>query len=168
MTKSEQQTRFHDIYDRFQPMVLQLCTGFMKGDQEQAHDLCQEVFINVWRALPRFRGTSAHKTWLYRITVNTCLQFIRHQKRRSEVSLEGLENKITEEETKNDQARSTLYRAIGQLSELDRLMIMLVLDQLSYEDISEILGISEGNLRVKIHRTKTKLKNIIENERQYE
>jgi RNA polymerase sigma-70 factor (ECF subfamily) len=166
MTKEEQKQHFDKLHARYRPMVLQLCTGFVRGDTAQAADLCQEVFINAWRALAGFKGTSSHKTWLYRIAVNTCLQYLRKMKRRQEVPLQGLENQITESSGGRQEESRLLYRAIGQLDEVERLMIMMVLEQFTYEEIADILGLTQGNLRVKIHRTKNQLKKLIEHERQ--
>ncbi len=71
---------FASLYSEYNPMVVQMCLGFMKGDRDQANDLAQDVFVNVWNSLSRFRGESSHKTWIYRITVNTCLLHIRKDK----------------------------------------------------------------------------------------
>ena len=152
------------MYDQCQAMVLQLCTGFVKGEHQQAADLCQEVFINAWNALDKFQAQASFKTWLYRITVNTCLQHIRKEKKRIEVPLEGLENRLPQKQDTGSTQRQVLYQSIGQLTEVDRLLIMMVLEELSYEEISEIMGISAINLRVRIHRIKSKLKKIIQYE----
>ncbi len=156
----QKEVEFRQIYEQYKAMVLQICTGFVKGEPQQASDLCQEVFINVWNALDGFRGRASLKTWLYRITVNTCLQYIRKHEKRKEVSLEGLE-RLPEKQDADNIQRQVLYQAIGQLTEVDRLLMMMVLEELSYEEISEIMGISSSNLRVRIHRIKSKLKKII-------
>jgi len=151
---------FQSLYERHQRMVLTLCRGYMKGDLELANDLAQDVFVNVWNALSSFRGQASHKTWIYRITVNTCLLQLRREKRRSEVSLN--ESVHDREEERPSQPEQKLYQAIGQLEEVDRIIIMLVLDDLSYPEIAEMVGITENNLRVKIHRARTKLKTFMQ------
>ncbi|HCR52904.1 MAG: sigma-70 family RNA polymerase sigma factor [Cytophagales bacterium] len=148
-------------------MVLQMCRGFMKGDRDLAYDLAQDVFINVWNALPRYRAEASYKTWIYRITVNTCLLQIRKDKNRIKVPLETVASVAVADTT--SQAREDedlLYWAIGQLEEVDRLIIMMVLDEVDQEEAAQILGLTQNNLRVKTHRIKTKLKTLIENERQ--
>ena len=75
---------FETIYREHRPMVYQMCMGFMKGDSDLANDLSQEIFVNVWNGLSRFKGESSYKTWIYRITVNTCLQQIRKTKKQTE------------------------------------------------------------------------------------
>lgn len=156
---------FESIHQQYFPMVLQMCLGFVKGDYDKARDLSQEVFIKVWTHLDSFKGISSYKTWIYRITVNTCLQLIRKEKKSIILPIETIAHSFTEE-SKNDisEASSRLYKAIGQLNELDRLLIMMVLEGQEYEDISDVLGIQPTNVRVKIHRIKKRLKNILNHE----
>ena len=146
-------------------MVMQMCLGFSQGDTAKASDLTQEVFVKVWTHLDSFKGLSSYKTWIYRITVNTCLQLIKKEKKKSTVPIEVVQHRLTTE-TKTDltEARARLYRAIGQLNKIDRLVIMMVLEGQEYEDIAEVLGIQPTNLRVKIHRIKKRLKNILKHE----
>ncbi len=164
MSKKNQQL-FETIYKQCYPMVLQMCLGFMKGDNDLALDLSQEVFINIWNAFETFKGKSTHKTWVYRITVNTCLQYLRKEKKQKKIALEKIENTLTDnvQDRQQDQNK-TLYLAIGQLEDLDRLIIMMVLEEQDYDTISEVLGITPTNVRVKIHRIKKKLKKIVNNE----
>lgn len=157
---------FKTLHSQYHGMVLNLCRGFMKGDVEMACDLVQDVFINVWNALPKYRGEASYKTWIYRITVNTCLLQIRKDKNIFKVPIEAAfhatETGANTPQTENEQI---LYRAIGRLDEVERLIIMMVLEEVEYEEISRIIGITENNLRVKIHRIRTKLKTLIEYER---
>ncbi|MGZ5221015.1 MAG: RNA polymerase sigma factor, partial [Chitinophagaceae bacterium] len=146
-------------------MVLQICKGYMKGDDDLAKDLAQDVFINVWNALSKFRGEALHKTWIYRITVNTCLLYIRNNKNKQTASFDEVMD-ITRMPAadKDTNQYSSLYQAIGMLPELDRLIMMLLLEDLEYSEICEITGISSVNLRVKIHRIKIKMKEILKEE----
>jgi RNA polymerase sigma factor (sigma-70 family) len=152
---------FESLHASYQPMVLQMCRGFMKGDRDLAADLAQDVFINVWNALPGFRSESSHKTWIYRITVNTCLQHIRKSKDKNRLPLEHAGG-ITETPENEEQRAANLMRAIGQLENVDRLIIMMVLEELEYEEIARVMGISENNLRVKIHRIKLRIKTLLQ------
>lgn len=156
---------FDELYHQYKAMVFQLCTGFMKGDRELADDLVQEIFINIWNALPSYREEASHKTWIYRIAVNTCLQYIRKQKNRQNIPIESIlvTPHTSEEINKGDQFK-ILHNAIAQLDDVDRLIIMMVLEELEYDEISKVVGISEGNLRVKIHRIKQRLKKIMDHE----
>lgn len=156
----DQKNLFESLYQQYHPMVLQMCMGFMKGDAAQASDLAQEAFINTWMALPKFKGESSHKTWIYRITVNTCLQYIRKEKTRAKNELAAAMPEGDQSHA-ND-AHQDLYKAIGELAEIDRLIITMVLDDLEYEEIAKVVGIQETNLRVRIHRIKGKLKEKME------
>jgi RNA polymerase sigma factor (sigma-70 family) len=160
------ESTFHNLHSQYHAMVLTLCRGFMKGDVDQAHDLVQDIFVNVWNALPEYRGEASYKTWIYRITVNTCLLQIRKEKNRQRLPLEKVAH-VGEVDTThhNSEHENILYSAIGHLEEVDRLIIMMVLEEEEYEEIARIIGVTENNLRVKIHRIKAKLKTLIENER---
>lgn len=153
---------FETIYSQHHSMVLQMCLGYTKGDRDTANDLSQEVFISVWKNLHKFRGASSYKTWIYRITVNTCLQYIKKEKA-SPILNEDIRPTIADtDETANDDIQK-LYEAIGQLKKIDRLIIMMVLENQDYDTISEIIGIKPTNVRVKIHRIKKRLKTILNN-----
>jgi RNA polymerase sigma-70 factor (ECF subfamily) len=154
---------FEKIHLQYQPMVLQMCLGFMKGDRDQARDLSQEVFINTWTALPNYRGEASYKTWIYRITVNTCLMYIRKQKDKVRLPLEEVSGHEDDAGAGKREQSDELYVAIGRLEHVDRLIMMMVLDELEYDEIARIVGVTENNLRVKIHRIKLKLKTLLEN-----
>lgn len=147
-------------------MVHQMCKGFVKGSEDLAQDLTQETFINIWRSLEKFRGSSSYKTWIYRITVNTCLKFLRSNKSKLQTIISDHDASTEGESISSEQEPpyQSLYQAIGQLVELDRLVIMMVLDELKYHEIAEVMGMSEGNLRVKIHRIKKTLKKLLNHE----
>ncbi|MEO8933807.1 MAG: RNA polymerase sigma factor [Xanthomarina sp.] len=154
---------FETIYRQNHPMVLQMCLGFVKGDKDTANDLCQEVFISVWKNLDKFRGASTYKTWIYRITVNTCLQYVKNEKKERTFSTSEIEKQTSnfyEEKAIEDQVPK-LYHAIGQLKKIDRLLIMMVLENQDYDTISEVIGIKPTNVRVKIHRIKKRLETIL-------
>lgn len=147
-------------------MVFQLCLGFLKGDSDQAKDLTQEIFIQVWNNLDKFRQDSSPKTWIYRITVNTCLNYLKREKIHSAKLSEVSYNQETTDEIKfaeTDPVKA-LFQAMAGLSEIDRLITGFLLEEVPQEEIASILGITEGNLRVKIHRIKLRLKKLINHE----
>ncbi len=152
--------QFEIFYNEYRDMVNTLCLGYSKGDQELTNDLVQETFLNLWNALPKFERRSSPKTWVYRICVNTCLLHIRKNKNKKTEALETNHSSIAEE-SQWDKNYNELYQAIGQLKELDRIIIMLLLESLPYTEIAEITGITEGNLRVKISRAKRQLNKIL-------
>src|SRR5690606_11913035 len=151
---------FKQIFDANSKKIFHLCYGYT-GDTDAANDLLQETFLKVWQNLDKFRNKSLISTWIYRIAVNTCLTYLRSEKRQAKDELTDniIESKVEEFSEKNEQV-ALLYKSIAQLEENDRLIITMVLDELPYNEIAEISGISEGNLRVKIHRIKQKLTEI--------
>jgi len=148
---------FKEIFDANSKKIFHLCYGYT-GDKDSANDLLQETFLKVWQNLDKFRNKSLISTWIYRIAVNTCLTYLRSEKRQAKDELTDniIENKSEEYSEKNEQV-ALLYTSISKLEENDRFIITMVLDELPYHEIAEICGISEGNLRVKIYRIKQKL-----------
>jgi RNA polymerase sigma factor (sigma-70 family) len=148
---------FKEIFQANSRKIYHLCYGYT-GDDDSANDLMQETFMKVWQNLDKFRNQALISTWIYRIAVNTCLSYLRVEKRhpKDELTDNIIENKGEEISDKNEQV-SSLYRCISQLEENERLIITMVLDEVPYPEIAQISGISPGNLRVKIHRIKQKL-----------
>lgn len=156
---------FESLHQQYFPMVFQMCLGFVKGDYDVASDLSQEVFIIIWNKQDSFLGKSSYKTWIYRVTVNTCLQHIRKEKKKHYLSVSEIEQETPEsQDSEEHEKKMALYKAIGQLKELDRLIIIMVLEGQSNYDIAEILGINEGNIRVRVHRIKNRLKKSLRHE----
>lgn len=151
--------QFKDIYSNYSQKVHRLCLGYT-GDSMQADDLLQEVFIKVWENLEKFRGESQVSTWIYRITANTCLLYLRSNRKQTKVDLEKTALKISEETIDTENQIQLLYKCISELNEADRLIITLLLEEVPYSEIAEVISISEGNLRVKIHRIKQHLNSI--------
>ena len=155
---------FESLHKQYYAMVHQMCLGFVKGDYDVASDLSQEVFIIIWKKLDTFKEASTYKTWIYRITVNKCLEFIRKEKNKKTLPISNFEYELkVENKEEKTEDENELYFAIGQLKELDRLIIMMVLEGQESKDISEVIGINPINTRVKIHRIKKRLKNILNN-----
>lgn len=130
--------------------------AFTRADQD---DLFQEVAIQVWRSIPGFKGQCAVSTWLYRIALNTAMKWTRreqkHQQRNG--AHEHVEYLLQQNIQQEDSRLAWLYEEITHLNEIDRSLTLLLLDGFSYKEMSEILGISESNIGVKIHRIKKHL-----------
>jgi RNA polymerase sigma-70 factor (ECF subfamily) len=122
-------------------------------------DLFQDVAIQVWRSVPSFRGESAVTTWLYRISLNTALKWKKKERKHAEAkeSLDSVQNILQENRTAADDKLTWLYYEIAKLDEIDRSITLLLLDNLSYREMSEIMGISESNVGVRINRIKKHL-----------
>jgi RNA polymerase sigma-70 factor (ECF subfamily) len=160
MSKStEKHVLFKSLHEQYYPMVKQLCLGYMKGDTYAAEDIAQDVFINIWNGFDNFRSEASYKTWIYRISVNTCLLHIRNNKKKQATTeLNEVHFESTQEATYSEERFLSLYKAIGELPPVDRLIMMMVLEELPYEEIGTITGISQVHLRVKIYRIKNKIR----------
>ncbi len=154
-----QEQIFKEIFQANSKKIYHLCFGYT-GDDAAANDLLQETFLKVWQNLDKFRNQSMISTWIYRIAVNTCLTYLKKEKRQAkdELTPNIIENKEEDFEDKEKQEQvKTLYECISKLDENERIIITMVMDEVPYPEIADISGISEGNLRVKIHRIKHKL-----------
>lgn len=148
---------FTETYSQHAPQVLRMCMAYT-DDEAQAKDLLQETFIKVWQNLGNYRGDAKLSTWIYRIAVNTCLYHIRSMKNKTPVALQESFDKEDDTSAQlKEQHIAGLYKAINQLPEADRLIISMVLEEIPYDEIADAVSISEGNLRVKIHRIKQEL-----------
>ena len=125
------------------------------NDSEWARDLTQDAFIAVWKHLPGFRNEASVGTWIYRIATNICLRSVSKEQRtaRHELPLDVQEAPVPDIEEK----LKLLYKCIAQLKEAERIIISLVLEGLPHAQIAAIVGLSEGNVRVKVHRIKEQL-----------
>jgi len=125
----------------------------------------QEILIRLWKSYPSFRNQSAFSTWLYRVALNTAIDLIRKENLQPvHTELSQIEYNIPDHEHNIDsEKKETLYQAIGQLSDVEKAIIILYLEDYSYKEISEIIGISESNTGVKISRIKNQLIKILTN-----
>ncbi len=147
--------KFETIYKTYWQKVFRLCMGYV-NDSDTAKDLAQETFIKVWTQLPKFRNESSIGTWIFRIASNTCLRQIEKESKmpKSEFPRE-IKEEILETTIENDV--KFLYQCISELQEVERIIISLELEDMNQKEIAEIVGLSQGNVRVKIHRIKEKL-----------
>jgi RNA polymerase sigma-70 factor (ECF subfamily) len=145
---------FEDIYITYWPKIFRLCMGYV-NDHDLAQDMAQETFISVWQQLPKFRNEANIGTWIFRIASNNCLRQIEKQNRfpKAELSIN-----VTEEKQINIEPQvQYLYKCISELPETERIIISLELENVKQAEIASIVGLSEANIRVRIHRIKEKL-----------
>jgi len=134
------------IFNDYRDKILRLCFAYL-DDRSYAEDIFQEVLLAIWIGLKKFRNESGYGTWVYRITVNTIFLF---NKREGKRKTEGIRENIID---------SSVHEMEQKISkeEFDRILIGLYLEQLKYEEIGAILGISSSNVGVKISRIKDKI-----------
>ncbi|WP_320054774.1 RNA polymerase sigma factor [uncultured Acetobacteroides sp.] len=152
---------FEQIFQKNRDRVFRLCCLYT-GDADQRKDLMQDIFIRVWESLDSYRGDAAMSTWIYRIALNTCLTHVRSLKRGLQTRSipDGFDILDTEPPTGMEPSVEHLIRCINLLEPSDRTIIGLYLEDLPQREIADILGISEANIRVKIHRIKQRLSDI--------
>lgn len=152
-------SNFENIYKEQYSKVIRLCLGYVNGDDEMAKDLAQEVFIKVWEHLDSFRNESSISTWIYRITVNTCLLQLRSKSRT--IPLKNIDKSEADDqqeyEVQKEKKLGLLHACISNLTDDDKSIILLELEGLPQKDIAAVTGIKHEAVRVRIHRIKDKL-----------
>jgi len=163
MTSVEQEF-LHKI-EKHKGIIFKISKMYM-DDKDDRDDLFQEITYQVWEAYSGFRGESEFSTWLYRIALNTAIVFLKSEKKRSFINKEDFTvYKIIEDEYDHEKEEklSAMYKAINQLNPIDKAFIFYYLEDFSGKEIADQMGISEGNVRVKMNRAKNKLKDILNN-----
>jgi len=146
-----------------QNIVHKVCTLYT-NDRESHNDLFQEITIQLWKAYPKFRGDSKFSTWMYRVALNTAITLYRKSKKRVITQdYDSVIYKIKSEayDPTEEQQLSLMYDAIRELGDIDKALVFLYLEDKDYREISETLGITEVNARVKMNRVKNKLRTIL-------
>jgi RNA polymerase sigma factor (sigma-70 family) len=163
MQAMQREQRFIDLISTHQGLIHKVCSMYCDHEEER-RDLFQEVVLQLWRAYDGFRGQAKISTWMYRIALNTAITGFRKQKRRP--LLETLPDSSAllpsyDPDYEQDEKRKLLYQAINQLSEIEKAIVMLHLEDHSYDEIAEIVGITRNHVGVKLNRIKGKLRQIM-------
>ena len=158
METKELEKEFLTMIEAQKRTIYKVCYIYA-NDQNDLNDLFQETVLNLWKSFPRYRGDSTLNTWVYRIAMNTCITFLRRSNARPQIvpMTANVASMVAEDNETAGQLRE-LYRFISQLGKLERALILLWLEERSYEEIANILGITKTNVAVKLNRTKEKLK----------
>ena len=156
MNPKEQQ--FAQVVKDNRSTIYVVCYMF-SNDAEEVADLFQEVLVKLWNGYDSFQGKSDIKTWIYRVTLNTCVTRDRKKRRRNRAMLSMDVDYFDSQEQETAQVR-ILHERIARLQPLDRAIILLWLEQISYGEIGEIVGISAKNVSVRLARIRVQLKNM--------
>ena len=129
-------------------------------------DLFQEIIIHLWKAFPKFRSEAKFSTWLYRVALNTAISGYRKNKRTVDIADDAFPHDMMDNpyDFEKEEKLKQLYWSISKLSETEKAIVMLYLDDNSYEEMESILGIHQNNLRVKMNRIKEKLRKLTKEE----
>lgn len=149
----------------FAGIIIKLCRAYTNS-QEDFEDYYQEVCLQIWRSKENFREESEWSTWVYRISLNVCLTLLKKKKNNTQhfVSDSSPAEETEDNYAFSDESLNLLYAAIRKLSEIDRAVIMLYLEEKSYQEIADIIGTNPNNIGVRVQRIKTRLKKILDGE----
>jgi len=137
--------------------VYTVCYMFSK-DEEEIRDLFQEVMANLWHGFEKFAGRSSERSWVYRVALNTCISVNRQQQRRPATLLLNTSFNLFEDRDEDTSQVTQLHNSIARLQPVDRALVLLWLENLSYEEIGQIIGITTKNVSVRLFRIKEQLK----------
>ena len=153
---NQQETAFAQLVREQKSTIYTVCYMF-SSDQDEVADLFQEVLVNLWKSFPTFEGRSDVRTWVYRVALNVCVSLDRKKKRRKTVPL-TMDVNPYEDENPNSKQMELLRKRINKLGPFDRAIIMLWLENMSYDEIGQVVGISTKNVSVRLYRIKEELK----------
>lgn len=161
MTETAEQ-EFLQLVNKNQGIIRKVCHLYGRNDADK-DDLYQEIVIQLWKSFGSFRGEAKFSTWMYRIALNTAISNLRKQSRKVALSFPEfipVELADTDEEKIKEEKLKEMYAAISRLTEVEKAIVMLYLEDKTYDEMEEILGISSGTLRVKMNRIKEKLRTL--------
>ncbi len=161
--KPDQEQKFVKELEANQNIVHKICRAYTHNADDH-QDLFQEISIQLWKAYDKFRGDAKFSTWMYRVALNTAISLYRKSKRRiqtGELYDNVKELAYQEYDDTTERQLTSLYKAIHKLNDIEKALVLLYLDDKNYKEISSCLGISEVNARVKMNRTKIKLKKLL-------
>ena len=149
--------QFTRMVKEYRKTIYTVCYFFSK-DTEEVNDLYQEILINLWKGFPNYRGESSLKTWIWRVSLNTCSNQERKKKSRIQTVPLSIDIDLYNDEDAGSRQIQMLYDRINQLDVFDRAIILLWLDNMTYQDIADVVGISVSNVTTRLFRIKEQLK----------
>ena len=154
---NDQEKRFAQLVNEHKSTIYSVCYMFSK-DEDEVNDLFQETLINMWKGIDSFRDESKINTWIYRVALNTCL--LQERKKKKEVQKVPLTMDVNffEDTDANATQIRQLHERIGKLGLVDRAIVMMWLEDMSYDEIGAVMGITAQNVGVKLFRIKEQLK----------
>ena len=149
--------QFTRMVKEYRKTIYTVCYFFSK-DTEEVNDLYQEILINLWKGFPNYRGESSLKTWIWRVCLNTCSNQERKKKSRIQTVPLSIDIDLYNDEDAGSRQIQMLYDRINRLDVFDRAIILLWLENMTYQDIADVVGISVSNVTTRLFRIKEQLK----------
>ena len=150
---------FARIVREHKSTIYTVCYMFSK-DEDEVADLFQDILVNLWKGLRGFRGDSSIKTWVYRVSLNTCISADRKNKRRGDTVPLSMDINLFDDSGEDMRQIRMLQSRISRLGPFDRAIVLLWLENLSYDEIGAIVGITAKNVSVRLFRIKEQLRNM--------
>ena len=151
--------QFTKMVKEYRKTIYTVCYFFSK-DTEEVNDLYQEILINLWKGFPNYRGESSLKTWIWRVSLNTCSNQERKKKSRIRRVPLSIDIDLYNDEDAGSRQIQMLYDRINRLDVFDRAIILLWLENMTYQDIADVVGISVSNITTRLFRIKEQLKSM--------
>ena len=155
---TEKEKEFAQLVKENKSTIYTVCYMFSK-DQDEVNDLFQESLVNLWKGFDKFEGRSDVKTWIYRVSLNTCISADRKKKKHKSVPL-TMDINLFEDNDEDTRQIDLLHKRINKLQPFDRAIVLLWLENISYDEIGAIVGITAKNISVRLHRIREQLKNM--------
>ena len=149
-------TTFAQMVREHKSTIYTVCFMFSK-DSDEVSDLFQEILINLWKGYESFQNRSSVNTWIWKVSFNTCISYERKKRKRATLPL-TMDINLFEDEDEDSRQIRLLYDRIHRLKPFDRAIVLLWLENMSYEEIGSIVGISTKNVSVRLYRIKEELK----------
>lgn len=150
---------FAQVVREHKGTIYTVCYMFSK-DEDEVADLFQDILINLWKGFSKFRGESNIKTWIYRVSLNTCISSDRKKKRKGETVPLDMNINLFDDSQEDTKQIRMLQGRISRLGPFDRAIVLLWLENLSYDEIGAIVGITAKNVSVRLFRIKEQLRNM--------
>jgi RNA polymerase sigma-70 factor (ECF subfamily) len=148
---------FVSLLNQHQKIIYKVCNLYMQSHADR-EDLFQEITLQAWKAFGNFRGEAKFSTWLYRVALNTAITFYRKEKKNIVFTTDEVPEQSTGPQDPIEIQTKAMYAAIADLSKIDKAIVMLYLEDYSYNEISDVVGITPNNIAVKMNRIKGKLR----------
>ena len=151
--------QFTKMIKEYRKTIYTVCYFFSK-DTEEVNDLYQEILINLWKGFEKFRGESSLKTWIWRVSLNTCNNLERKKKSNVQTIPLSIDIDLYNDDDVQSKQIQMLYDRINRLDVFDRAIILLWLENMNYQDIADVVGISLSNVTTRLFRIKEQLKSM--------
>jgi RNA polymerase sigma-70 factor (ECF subfamily) len=152
------ETEFLALVNQHQGIIHKICTLYRDSPQDR-EDLFQEIIFKLWKSAPQFRGEAKFSSWMYRVALSTAIAVYR--KKKPDIRYMPAVPDRAENQTQPDENREQLFQALKQLNDADKALITLYLEDLSYQVIAGIVGISESNVGARLNRIKSKIQQLL-------